>query len=66
GSCFRIHPYSGVRRKADMDRKSKKSWLRDSLNPGLQSNSQVKEMGDEVAPRRGSRAGCLGQPQVAS
>lgn len=47
-----------------MDRKSKKSWLRDNLNPGLQSNSQVKKMGDEVAPRRGSRAGCPQRLQV--
>lgn len=47
-----------------MNRKSKKSWLRDSLNPGLQSNSQVKEMGDAVAPRRGSRWGRLERPQV--
>ncbi|RFT17138.1 MAG: hypothetical protein OP8BY_1080 [Candidatus Saccharicenans subterraneus] len=48
-----------------MNRKSQKSWLRDSLNPGLKSNSQVKKMGDAVEPRRGSRAGCLEQPRVA-
>lgn len=48
-----------------MDRKSKKSWLRDNLNPGLESNSQVKEMGDAVVPRRGSRAGCPQLPLVA-
>lgn len=48
-----------------MNRKSQKSWLRDSLNPGLQSNSQVKKMGDAVEPRPGSRAGRPGLSRVA-
>jgi len=48
-----------------MTSKSQKSWLRDSLNPGLKSNSQVKKMGDAVELRRGRQAGFPIQPRMA-
>lgn len=40
-----------------MNRKTQKSWLRDSLNPGFKSNSQVKKMGDAVESRNSGRTG---------